>query len=72
MPGMSPMSKLLVAQHNAKTLLDINETLSRLADTKNRAGSPEVYRDLINALNNALAYESEQIVESVSAKPKLF
>ncbi len=72
MQNMSPMSQLLVAQHNAKILLDVNETLHRLIDTSRRDGAKEVYRSLLNALNDALAYESAQIVESVSAKPEFF
>lgn len=67
---MSPMAQLLVAQRNTKILLDVNEMLHRLIDTSGRDGAKEVYRGLIDALNEALAYESGQIVESVSAHPQ--
>lgn len=69
---MSPESQLLVAQRNAKILLDVNDALFRLTDTRSRNGASEVYSVLFSALHEALAFESEQIVESVSANPKFF
>lgn len=72
MQNISPITQLLVAQRNAKILLDVNETLHRLIDTSGRDGAKEVYSGLLDALNNALAYESAQIVESVSSKPEFF